>query len=500
MVCCNQGQRGPQGIQGSQGIIGQYGSQGWTGPNGPQGSRGVQGKSGGDQGWTGPIGLVGPPGGDQGWTGPDGVDGSDGATGAVGTTGAAGADGSDGAAGDQGWTGPAGNLNDGNVDGQVLVWDDVASDWIITDPNSIHLGTLSSGAYSVVVVPTGTSSKSVYPQQSVLIGNEVVDSSTTLDHFNVVIGALAGDASTILGYQNVVVGASAMRGTHKSGVKFNGSTLIGYGSGSNNANMGDYAVAIGHSSGANLGDNSVVIGVSNGASGENSVAIGRNSDAPTDNSVGLGYLSAPWSTSSTAIGHSSKVWLDDGVWTGSVEIGGVAIGHQTDSIGSGVSIGFNVDTKLCPVAVGIGNNITANNGIAIGEFLTIPTGPNQILVGSGSSTLGGIIMGFTNNVRATNSISIGDSINYSSLVDADRVTIIGSDNSMSGDNNIIIGHLNGNDVDMSGVTIIGNNIEPKTAGTVHMDLATLASGSGTYYNMGYNPTNKDITYSTTVMV
>ncbi|MBV9435850.1 MAG: hypothetical protein JOZ44_07345 [Acidobacteria bacterium] len=216
-------------------------AQGATGASGPQGPAGPAGAQG-PKGDTGPIGPAGPQ-GTKGDTGPIGLTGATGAQGPAGPAGAQGAQGIQGPVGPQGSVGPQGVQGPAGASPFSLNGNDVVFDQSGSGSESFHLA--------------GTANA----QNTLLITNNSLGTSTP-NALNVQIpAAIFGDASNLTGFTAGVVGRSQATNGGGAGV-------IGVVTGS---------PAQGHATG--------VVGIANASSGQQIGVSGEIYTADTANSA-----------------------------------------------------------------------------------------------------------------------------------------------------------------------------------------------------------------------
>jgi hypothetical protein len=378
------GATGPTGAAGATGATG-VGTTGATGPAGATGATGV-----GTTGATGPAGATGATGaGTTGATGPAGATGATGvgATGATGPTGAAGAGatgptGATGTAGATGATGPSGvSLPDQSgknndiltTNGSIASWADIR-DVLATGDDK---GLVVKGTYTGTTATPPATGAGVrmmwYPQRAAFRAGSV--NGTQWDDANVGNYSVAlGANSKATGGISTAIGASTASGTESTALGGSNATNFAATAMGAATASGSYSTAMGQATASNL--NSTATGTST-ASGQYSTAAG-NSIASGDFSTALGSSTASGDVS-TAIGNTN-----------------VASGDISTALGWNNTAGSYVET-----VVGAHNVVSsANPGtwVATDPLFTVGNGPDQFthsngfqVLKNGNAIIGGVV-------------------------------------------------------------------------------------------------------------
>ena len=324
------GSQGANGYDGSQGETGYTGSQGELGYTGSQGDVGYTGSTGGRgfQGYTGSEGFVGSQ-GNLGFTGSRGLTGFTGSQGTLGYTGSAGA-GYTGSKGDPGE--PGGNANTGNfvfTASQVSVSND-GDITLVTNANTWTFGT-----DGVLTLPGGnTRIGDVYGA-----GNDVI----------------AGSTGTAVGVLTQGTGGYAA-------LQWIGDTTT--------STTNAAAVIVNSPFSASSGTVQIVTGAVTGPTAENTWEFGAD-----------GVLTAPGHLLPNAdlaydLGSTTTQWRSIYVGTGTIFIGGVALGVNQDNY-------VTVDGNPIITVNTAGNfTVQGDTNIVLGAVVISDTAPAATTPGS----------------------------------------------------------------------------------------------------------------------
>ena len=171
----------------------------------------------------------------------------------------------------------------------------------------------------------------------------------------------------------------------------------------NNANIGDYSVAMGTKTTAS-GSSSIAIGNGTTATGISSTAMGENTTANGDYSTALGEFSVASGLTSIAMGFSSTA---NGIYS-------TAIGTSSNASGNGSTAIGNASTASGRESTAIGRS-----NLASGDF-SIALGTSTIASGYRSTAMGTSVS--TNS--HSGSFIIGDNWTINSDCDADNQMVM----------------------------------------------------------------------------
>ncbi len=269
----------------------------------------------------------------------------------------------------------------------------------LTGTTAAFSGALSAGATTLSGALTGTSAtlSSTLGVTGALTGTSATFSGALGAGATTLTGALVGTTATLSGQltvtsENGIVatgtfgnGADAPTGLGTRMVwyprrsAFRAGTLEGSGGGTgtewNDANVGQYSVALGRNTRASgihsfamgsnsvaTGDAAVAMGGSNSASGQGSIALGGQNSSTSLGSVALGIRDTASAEGAVALGRQSKA----------TAVGATAIGTQSVASGVGsVAIGTqSVSSGPGSVAIGLGTTATLDGAVALGAVTT----------------------------------------------------------------------------------------------------------------------------------
>ena len=479
------GRTGPTGPKGDSTMTGPTGSTGPkgldstnTGSTGPTGLKGDASTMTGPTGWTGPTGLTGPTGstgasstvtGPTGWTGSRGADftGATGSTGASSTvTGPTGSTGplglSSTVTGPTGWTGPrsvltgptgsTGSTGSTGPQGNVGNASTVTGPTGVTGPrgtgitadgnNNLYVGTtgVAGESNSIRIINTSTA-----PSQTIAIGSNALDSTTSSSTTNIGIGANALTRLTS-GNNNIAVGnyAGIVYTTESSNLSIGATGVAGE---TNSIRI----------SAPTLTEGIIAIGPSALAicTGGESIAIGRDALKNLlngNNNIAIGALAGRNYTS----GLTSVNNVNIGAWAApDGDFSAIRIGSYTFNPASSViAIGTNACWASRRPNIAIGSE-------ALRSFTASSTGIQNIAIGDNAgkayttSESSNVCIGATGNVGESNNIRISTQSGAGGLVAiggalplgiSGEAVAIGRDalqNVVNGNNNIAIGALAG---------------------------------------------------------
>jgi hypothetical protein len=301
----------------------------------------------------------------------------------------------------------------------------------------------------------------------------------------------------------IAIGAGAGSGTFPAGG-------IAIGLNAASTSQGSGSVAIGSNSASTQGAFSVAIGSSAGGAsqGTNSISIGYVSGGGNQSaSIGTGAGS---SADSVFVGHNAG----NVSGANSVCIGSLAAnksGTETVSVGYRSGVNFNGTTVATGfVAVGYQANYNGSNGIS-----AIIVGQNSVAVGRNTQCwdTGGVAIGNAARSRGIGTVAIGDGAGGSGFSVCDEAVMIGKNAGSTGTAytisigtsanaqavySIAIGRLSSVQVsDTSSIVINASGSALTSDGSNRFYVSPIRQLAVTgLYAVYYNPTTKEITYST----
>lgn len=432
-------------------------------------------------------------------TGPTGATGPTGPTGATGATGASGASGANGATGDTGPTGPAGTPGANGMTGDT----GPAGASGATGPTGLGYTPLTSTTSVTIGTGSKTFTVNVTASQTAFAVGQTVRAFSTSDPTKFMTGNISTFMTNSLSITVASLGGS---GTYSdwqivaTGVVYTDPIAIGTGAGATSQGLG--AVAIGLSAGPSQAGSAVAIGygAGSGSQGSDSVAIGTSSGSnASTGSVSIG------SNAGNSPGNYA-VSLGFAAGSGALFAGGIAIGYQscvpysgawstTESISIGYQAGYGTVTEQ--VGPGI-------RSVQIGKTSRAP-GSDTIAIGTSSRAraTGSISIGLNAgagsnppwNPNATNFIAIGANSGFDNGSDA---ISIGTSSIAVGSTSICIGKNAFTGVSQPNAIVINATGSSVTAGgSSRFYVAPIRQVAVTgLYAVYYNPTTKEITYST----
>ena len=224
---------------------------------------------------------------------------------------------------------------------------------------------------------------------------------------------------------------------------------------------------------ANIGNYSVAMGENTRASGNNSTAMGRSSIASGNYSTAMGLSSQAQGVRSTAMGWS-----------------GVASGYVATSMGAGTTASGDYSTAMGNSTDAIGDYSTAmgNNTSALGNFSTVmgtattASGSHSTAMGENTTASGSrsTAMGLENEAFSYGETVIGTySTNYApnsvnSIIANDRLFVVGNGTATSSRSNALTMLKNG--------TTIINGIESDNTNNRTFFVNGSAGGTGAWFN------------------
>jgi hypothetical protein len=154
----------------------------------------------------------------------------------------------------------------------------------------------------------------------------------------------------------------------------------------NNANIGDYSVAIGQDNTAS-GSSSVALGASNTASNQSTLALGGANAAIAPNAVAIGSANTVNESFGIAVGNNNTATAQSGAAFGNLNnasaLGATAIGYSNSAAGvqsTAIGIG-NITWGANAMAIGNGSTANAESSMTLGTGATTHS-PAEIALGS----------------------------------------------------------------------------------------------------------------------
>jgi hypothetical protein len=284
-------------------------------------------------------------------------------------------------------------LGAGGLGTVTLIYDAVASRWIVTAVNGVAAvgglvwalntpGTAANLATSVNGLAIGSNAMAAGFGGETVVGNGAncdgsdnvaIGSNAVIFNFGPRIDncVVVGAGSHARGSNSVAVGQNA-RVDHTNG----GSVAIGQG-----AVTTFNAVSVGQS--ANAAAGGVAIGQGADSSGQPSVAIGQGSLATKIGAVAVGPSAHATGQNSASYGPSADASAD-----GAIAIGGTVTKLEGTAVGAGAAV-----TDKFGTAVGSGSHATYQ-GVAVG-YNASATNSNGIALGQSAISTGGISLGYS---------------------------------------------------------------------------------------------------------
>ncbi|MCB9973221.1 MAG: tail fiber domain-containing protein [Rhodospirillales bacterium] len=163
--------------------------------------------------------------------------------------------------------------------------------------------------------------------------------------------------------------------------KSKGAFRAGYVNGTqwDNANVGDYSVALGANATAK-GTQSFAVGNGSNVTGTQGIALGTSTTVAGTQAIALGNSASASNTNSTAIGPSS---IASGMMSTSIGAGSTASGISSLSIGNG-----NVSSGMSSLSIGNGNVSSGINSTSMGSSVVAGDGTAGNGKGDGSFAIG----------------------------------------------------------------------------------------------------------------
>lgn len=358
------------------------------------------------------------------------------------------------------------SVNTGAAIGSIAIGSDITLSNQVTDGYTIAIGfqAAARSKNSIAIGRSASAAANSALYSSVAIGNYanasggfaigIGHSALAIANTSISIGTVAnaagvdtiaiGNRSASNGLRAVAIGSCAKSTADSSiALGFNATTTDANGYGSiaigNRATVnGGLSIAIGQYS-TTTGNQGISVGYFSNAV-ESSAALGVNAGAIAVGSISIGYNSISSALNSVSIGASASSESTGAISIGALAVsrGGTAIGTNSNSTSTGISIGTNT---LSTTGVAVGYQAFTYTGVAVGrQSVANGTGGAQVAVGTSASSTGGsaIAIGENSNAASMNAIAIGASARITNLSNKSIAIGFGA-NTTGGDDSIAIG-------------------------------------------------------------